>query len=811
MFPMVEESTYEELKQRVRELEQSESKRKQLEKELQLTQFSVDNSMDAVYWMGPDARFIYVNNAAVNALGYSKEELLTMTVHDIGPGFPVDIWHAHWAALQETKSLVIQSIHQRKDGSTFPVEISANLIQFDSREINCAIARDITERKQVEEALQESEKRYRLIADNVADVIWTMDMNFRNTYVSPSVLQQRGYTPGEVRNQPLDKRMTSDSIVKVIALFSEKLKFIEAVDPKGWEPIEFEVEQPCKDGSIIWTTNTVRLVPGPDKQPASIVGTTHDITKRKRAEDALRKSEEKLTQALQGNSTPTFIIDGNHIITHWNMACEKLTGHSAAGMVGTNKHWVAFYPTERPVLADFIVDGSTQDEMDEYYMGEQNESVLVEGAYEGEAFFPNLEEKGKWLFFTAAPLRDHGGNVIGAIETFQDTTERKSIEDQFRQAQKMEAIGTLAGGIAHDFNNILTTIIGNASLALVDVGKDGRLREEIEEIQTAGERAATLTRQLLAFSRKQIIQPKIVNLNELLIDIEKMLGRLIGEDVDILTIAGSELWQIEADPGQMEQVLVNLVVNARDAMPMGGKITIELANKDLDESYFRNRGINEVQPNLYVMLAVSDTGSGMDNETQERLFEPFFTTKEQGKGTGLGLSTVYGIIKQNNGFIWVYSEIGKGTTFKVYLPKVKGDTKKEENERTSVSELGGSETVLIVEDDDSLRRLAQRALQQKGYHVLDAENGEDALRICVAHEGAIDLMVTDVVMPKIGGKKTAERLQPLYPNMKLIYMSGYTDDAIVHHGVLAPGLNFIEKPFSPEGLARKVREVLDDK
>jgi two-component system cell cycle sensor histidine kinase/response regulator CckA len=344
---------------------------------------------------------------------------------------------------------------------------------------------------------------------------------------------------------------------------------------------------------------------------------------------------------------------------------------------------------------------------------------------------------------------------------------------------------------------------------LMTVDKDESLRKGIEDIKIAGERAAVLTRQLLAFSRKQIVQPKVLDLNKLLTGMEKMLVRLIGEDIEILMIQESALWKVETDPGQMEQVIMNLVVNARDSMPIGGKLTIETANMDLDENYFSEHGIVEERPGSYVMLAVSDTGSGMDKEVQEHIFDPFYTTKEKGKGTGLGLSTLYGIAKQNNGFIWVYSEPGQGSTFKIYLPKVKGDVKEEEIEQTPVENLSGSETVLIVEDDDSLRKLTRTVLKQRGYKILEAENGEDALRISKEHEGSIDLMITDVVMPKMSGKETAERLQPLHPQMKVIYMSGYTDDAIVHHGVLAAGLNFLEKPFSLEGLARKVREVLD--
>jgi len=398
--------------------------------------------------------------------------------------------------------------------------------------------------------------------------------------------------------------------------------------------------------------------------------------------------------------------------------------------------------------------------------------------------------------------------IKARLQRDKEIEEKEKLRAQLQQAQKMEAIGTLAGGIAHDFNNRLTTIIGYAQIALIDVIKDESLRRKIEEIKKAGESAASLTRQLLAFSRKQVIKPEVLDLNEVISETEKMLKRMIGEDVEFQTILESELWKVHMDSGQIDQMIINMAVNSRDAMPQGGKLVVETANVDLDENYFREQGLDET-PGSYVMLAISDTGSGMNKETRDHIFDPFFTTKEIGKGTGLGLSTVYGIIKQNNGFIWVYSVPGQGTTFKIYLPKLKEDAEAEEKERIPVGDLNGSETVFIVEDDDKLRNLTRKILERYGYSALEAENGEDALRFSEEYEGQIDLILTDVVMPKMSGKELAEQLKSLRPEIKVVYMSGYTGNAIVHHGILPPWLNFLEKPFTPECLARKVREVLD--
>src|ERR1043165_4870296 len=382
----------------------------------------------------------------------------------------------------------------------------------------------------------------------------------------------------------------------------------------------------------------------------------------------------------------------------------------------------------------------------------------------------------------------------------------RKVEEQLRRAQKMEAIGRWAGGVAHDFNNILTAILGYSDLTLRQLKGDNRVRHKVEEIHRAAQRAGALTQQLLAFSRKQVMQPKVFDLNSIVAELDRMLRRLIGEDIDLVTILEPRLGRVKADPGQLEQVLMNLVINSRDAMPEGGKLTIETKNVYLDSAYSQTH--LSVRPGHYVMLAVSDTGVGMEPEIQEHIFEPFFTTKEKGKGTGLGLSTIYGIVKQSGGHLWVYSEVGHGTTFKIYLPLI--------NEESSTEATGapaqiakGSETILMVEDEAALRELIREILEQDGYKVLVAHDGRDALSTSAQYQGAIDLLITDVVMPEVSGREVAERLTRDYAQVKVLFMAGYTDDAVVRHGVLEEGAHFLQKPFTPDALLRKVREILD--
>jgi signal transduction histidine kinase len=386
-------------------------------------------------------------------------------------------------------------------------------------------------------------------------------------------------------------------------------------------------------------------------------------------------------------------------------------------------------------------------------------------------------------------------------DLLQEIEERRSLQEQLIQAQKMEAIGRLAGGVAHDFNNLLTVILGFSDLVLAGAGPESPAHSQIEQIRSAAERAASLTHQLLAFSRKQMLQPKVLNLNTIVLEIEKMLRRLLGDDVELTTVMDRRLAQVKADPTQIEQVIMNLAVNARDAMPDGGRLTIETANVDLSEEYCREHV--EVQPGPHVMLAMTDTGQGMDAETKAQIFEPFFTTKERGKGTGLGLSTVFGIVKQSGGSIWVYSEPGRGTTFKVFLPRV--DEAVSAALKIEAPDARGTETILVVEDDEKVRGLVRTVLSARGYTVFEAGNANEALLFESRYTGPIHLLLTDLVLPQVSGRELSEKLLSLHPGLKVLFMSGYTEKG----GALSPDVAFIQKPFTPEMLGRKVREVLD--
>ncbi|HUB83318.1 MAG TPA: PAS domain S-box protein [Bryobacteraceae bacterium] len=515
-----------------------------------------------------------------------------------------------------------------------------------------------------------------------------------------------------------------------------------------------------------------------------------DITERRRAEAISRL----LASIVESSDDAIISKDTRGIITSWNKGAEKIFGYTAGEVVGKPISIIAAPDRvdEMPRILARILHGERIDHYETVRRAKSGKLVNIS--------------------LTVSPLYDAEGRIVGASKIARDITEqvntraeRKALQDQLLQAQKMEAIGRLAGGIAHDFNNMLTVISGYNRMILEGLPAMDPSRQYAEEILEAAERAGALTNQLLSFSRRQIIQPRVIRVNAVVEQSEKMLQRVLGDDIQLVCELKRDAGNIRADPNQIVQAIVNLAVNARDAMPTGGRLLMETANVFLDETYVQTH--LDVQPGEFVMIAMSDTGCGMEAATQEHIFEPFFTTKEQGKGTGLGLATVYGMMKQTGGDIWVYSEVGRGTTFKLYFPRV----------FTEVSELarggpqvqaGGGETVLVVEDDQAVRDLTVRMLNQLGYVVLAAVSGVEALAISKSYAGRISILVTDVLMPHMSGRQVADDLLRTRPDMKVLYLSGYPESMVIHHGVLDSAVEFLPKPFSREALGQKVREVL---
>jgi PAS domain S-box-containing protein len=472
-------------------------------------------------------------------------------------------------------------------------------------------------------------------------------------------------------------------------------------------------------------------------------------------------------------------------------ACTRVLGFTPEQYSADPPRWrAAIHPEDRPRVTSLFDSAASA--------GRQASAVYR---------FRHVDGSLRWIEETVVPMRDGRGRVTRIDGIARDVTEQRKLEGQFRQAQKMEAVGRLAGGVAHDFNNLLTVISSYSDLLLEDLAGHDPRRADVAEIGKAASSAAALTRQLLAFSRQQVLEPVVLDLNAVVTSAEKLIKRLLGEDIAVVTALAPSLGTVKADPGQIEQIIVNLAVNARDAMPDGGKLTLETANVVMDQAYLRDHPA--ATPGPYVMMAVSDTGIGMDEQTQRQIFEPFFTTKEMGKGTGLGLATVYGIVKQSGGFIWVYSELHHGTSFKIYLPRAEEGAVAVTPSDQAKQAPRGTETVLLVEDAPAVRAVTRQVLDRLGYTVLEAPDGKSAVHVATKHQGTIHLLVTDVVMPELGGRQLVERLIALRPDLKVLYVSGYTDDAVVRHGVLEAGIAYLQKPFTPDILARKVREVLE--
>lgn len=517
------------------------------------------------------------------------------------------------------------------------------------------------------------------------------------------------------------------------------------------------------------------------------MGLRAEITERYRAEEKLRESEERYRDLFENANDliQSFTPDGR--ILYVNRAWKLALGYTDE--------------ETRDLYIQQVIHPESRDGWNEQV------EALMRGETSDKSEVTLVTKDGKKILGEASrTCKFVDGKPAFVRSIIRDVTERRQLEEQLRQTVKMEAIGQLAGGVAHDFNNLLTIISGYGQL--LEESVEPRSREYVTEILKASDRAASLTRQLLAFSRRQILAPQVLDLNSIVVNMEKMLKRLIGEHIELATVQQANLGRVKADAGQIEQVVLNLAVNARDAMPDGGKITIETANVDLDEAYSRSH--STVVPGPYVMLAISDTGEGMTNEIMTHIFEPFFTTKEKGKGTGLGLSTVYGIVKQSAGNVWVYSELGRGSTFKVYLPRI-SETATLAPTASAPESIRGTETILLVEDEAPVRSLVRETLQSYGYNVLEAQGADHAISIFQEYNDPIHLLLTDVVMPQVSGKELAKRMSPAHPEAEILFMSGYTDNAIVRHGVLDANTFFLQKPFMPKTLVTKVREVLDAK
>ena len=632
----------------------------------------------------------------------------------------------------------------------------------------------------IRKQLVEREALFHLISENAADMIAVVDINGKRIYNSLSYQRVLGYSPEELQGSSAFEQIHPDD--------RERVKQAAEDARLNGTGTTLEYRFRHKNGNWLVIESTSSVIRDDKGGAEGLVIVNRDTTERKKAEEALRRSEMGFRSVLEDAPYGIFRANTAGRFLQVNPAFQKMLGYES-----------------REELLRKNLSGDIFRHAAEY----QRVSELLTLGEE----FKDLEMEWKRKDGTPITVRCSGrrrsesNGVPAYFEVFaEDVTEKRVLERQLRMAQKMEAIGRLSGGIAHDFNNLLGVIIGYSALLMKKLTTSNALYEHALEIEKAGQRAASLTKQLLAFSRQQVLTPAVLNLNSLALDMEKMLPRLLGEDILVSLALDPALGQVKADQSQVEQVIMNLAVNARDAMPMGGKLKIRTANVQLDRAYTRNHpGSRE---GAYIMLAVTDTGTGMDPETLLHIFEPFFTTKERGKGTGLGLATVYGVVKQSNGYISVDSKPAAGTSFQIYLPRYVGELTADKQKIDSGEKLGGSEAILLVEDAEPLRKLVQTFLETAGYHVSAADCGEKALQVVAGYPGTFALLLTDVVMPGMNGRILAEQLVPRQPGMKVLYMSGYTDTFIAGHGVLDPGTSLLHKPFTEEILLRKIREVL---
>jgi PAS domain S-box-containing protein len=765
-----------------------------LEQELRRTQYVLDHAREQVFWTANDGSIRYVNDAACRSLGYAREELLRMTIADIDPDVTPENYPTHWRRTLEQGHGFFETTHRARDGRVYPVEIDVTVVSFGEEEIHCTFVRDISDRKRAEAALRESEERLRLALKASNQGLYDADFRSGEVKVSPEYASMLGYDPATFR-------LTVESWVGM--LHPEERESVErkfrAYLRGEFPAYSLEFRQRTRSGGYIWISSTGKIVErDSDGRPVRMLGTHTDITGRKEIEEALRESEYFLRKSQEVARLGSYKLD----ISSGKWICSPML----EDIFGIDEG----YPRDVDGWVDLIVP-EQREEMRSYLEKQVfGEHDRFEKEYR---IVRRSDGRERWVSGFGELEFDEGGTPVRLIGTVQDVTERKraelereEIEKALQQAHRMETVGRLAGGVAHEFNNMLAVILGYAELMRGRIPEGDPMRKFVAEIERAGGRARDVTTQLLAFSRKQVIAPKVVNLNDHLAVMEKTLGRLIGEEVRLVFHPGRGLWDTLVDPAQLDQVLVNLAVNARDAMPDGGRLTIETANARIDARHSRDGA--PVAPGDYVCLTVADEGVGMDRETLSHVFEPFYTTKEVGKGSGLGLPTVYGIVDQNGGFIEVDSEPGTGTSFRVYLPRVREDGDAAAAQAPGKAETGSPGSILLVEDDEMVRRMVLRLLEDLGYKVACAGSPLDALALCRKPDFPVDLLITDVVMPGMNGRELWENVKALRPGTGVLFMSGYTSDEIAGRGILDGEARFLNKPFTQRGLSQAVKEAM---
>ncbi len=731
----------------------------------------------AIVTLDNEGRITSWNPAAERMLGWQEQEVTGESILDLAPLHRLEVAAMLATVLQAGESVYQVAVHrQHKDGRRISLSMSASPLRDAGGEITglVAVAEDMTSRHAAAAAVRDSEERYRMLVEEAADAIIHTDSDGNFLDVNKRACELFGYTRGEFLSLP-PRSLTPPE--------HRQLYDAGLDDVRAGRTIRSELALIRKDGTPVWVEISAKML-----ADGRIQSVLRDETEKRAAALALRRGDEFRASVLESTNDAIFAMGLDRRFTLVNKRACEITGYPEEELIG-----------QSPTL---LYSPETAERSREQFEQAVQRAEPIP-AYEVEII--RKDSARRILRVSLTPLMD-GGEVTGIVGTAEDVTERKQLEEQFLQAQKMESIGRLAGGVAHDFNNLMTAIIGYADLAVAALPEDDPLAADLREIRETADRAANLSQQLLAFSRRQMVEPRVVNLNELIVSTHRMLRRLIGEDIELVTTTSSDLGLVRIDPNQFTQVLVNLAVNARDAMPAGGTLMLRTENVELDER--SAVGVPGSAPGNYVMLMVSDTGTGMTQEVQSHLFEPFFTTKETGKGTGLGLATCYGIVKQAGGNITVTTAPGKGAAFHIYLPVAEAPSHRAAD--GAVSTLPpGTETILLVEDERPVRNLAVRVLRELGYAVLPAQDGEEALRIAHDTDERIDLLLTDVVMPGLGGKELARLIQKRRPSVRVLMTSGYTADEFVRRNVTEHAIPFLPKPFSPFALAAKVREVLD--